>query len=1199
VSGSDAPSLPDRATRELAQREFERPLAVEAGAGTGKTALLVARAAAWCLGPGWAKHEGRGLPPSEVARAVLDRVVAITFTEAAAAEMATKVAAGLSEVAGGGTPLGWLPDPGELPADRASLELRARALADEIHRLRVHTIHAFCQRLLREAPLEAGVHPRFEVDGDGSRVEEVVAEVVEEKLRTGEAGGSADWQRLAAEGRGPAAVVTAAVEGIRAGLLAEDIASDPVRADVAREWGDRLRAAVGRFRSVEAGRLRGLGGRVKVAVRTMEAVDALAAALDRDVLEGEGFDALARLCAPVGDTEWARLQAWGDGTFGVTEAKAVGEGFSAVRDAAAELVEVLAALRPVRVAELSAARRVLGSVLAEVRSRLRRRGILTYDDLLTGAAGLLDSSPGVRREVRAGIDQLMVDEFQDTDRVQCRLVELLALDDGSGPRPGLFVVGDPKQSIYGWRRADLAAYHDFMDLLRQRGGSCEPLVANFRSHQPILDEVGRVVAPLMTFEHGLQPAYKELEATAERIDSPGFDAPPWTAVEHWVCWLASSDSQIPTKPSRGHRAEQELEAEAVAADILRLHEQAGVAWGDIAILLRSTTEQAVLLEAMQRRGVPFDVARERAYYRQREVVDAVGLVRCVLEPEDTLALLTLLRSDMVGVPDGVLAPLWDAGFAARMAALDGGDDTAVERAVACVDGVARGAGHGAPGTDDVPHWRDALVLAVGAVDRLRRVERSESPDRFVTRLRDLLQPEVTATARYLGDVRRARLERFFAELEQVLERHGASPAAVARFLRRAVEEGRESQLPPEPESDTDAVQVMTIHQAKGLDFAHVYLVQTHRDSGGWGGGPVVEVLERTGGQREYALFGWPTPGMAAARDARRRREAAERVRLLYVALTRAKHRLVISGAWNRIGGASPVLGASSFQELVAHRGSEEALDAQATDRVSRRSDADADHVQWVFPALWDTPMEAVAPEHREGDDQSALESLAADVAALAGARSTAEARSARAMGGRMSDEAHRVLDTADAEEERGGAEPASRSVAAEVGTLVHAVFETLDLGSPLAPQLVAHARRLADHPDGTVDDDRRRSITERVQRLLTALSDSTCLRRMESIAAGVVARELPVMVPAGEESDAVAFLAGAVDLVYRDPDGGLVVADYKTDAVADEAALAARVEVYRPQLAAYAGALTAAFGLDAPPRRELWFLAADRIVCLD
>jgi ATP-dependent exoDNAse (exonuclease V) beta subunit len=104
---------------------------------------------------------------------------------------------------------------------------------------------------------------------------------------------------------------------------------------------------------------------------------------------------------------------------------------------------------------------------------------------------------------------------------------------------------------------------------------------------------------------------------------------------------------------------------------------------------------------------------------------------------------------------------------------------------------------------------------------------------------------------------------------------------------------------------------------------------------------------------------------------------------------------------------------------------------------------------------------------------------------------------------------------------------------------------------------------------------------------------------MESIAAGVVARELPVTVPAGEESDALAFLAGAVDLVYRDPDGGLVVADYKTDAVADEAALAARVEVYRPQLEAYAGALTAAFGLDAPPRRELWFLAADRIVCLD
>jgi len=1198
VSAPDAAPLPDLATRELAQREFTRPIAVEAGAGTGKTALLVARVAAWCLGPGWARHEKPARTRPDVARAVLDGVVAITFTEAAAAEMAAKVAAGLSEVAAGRRPLGWLPDEREVPSDGAALVLRATALADEIHRLRVHTIHAFCQRLLREAPLEAGVHPRFEVDGDGSRVEEGVAEVVEEMLRSGEAGSSPDWRTLASAGHGPSAVVQAVLESLRVGLTAGDLEEDPLHAEAARALADRLDDAVTRFRSVEGGRLRGLGRRVKVAVRTVEAIDALAAALGACDPEVGGFEPLAAACSVVAETEWKRLRSWGRGAFGDTEADSVGERAAEIADAARQIVDVVAAVRPIRTVELGAARRVLATVLAAVTARLRRRGIVNFQDLLTGAADLLEGSPGVRREIRAGIDQLLVDEFQDTDRVQCRLVELLALDDDGGPRPGLFVVGDPKQSIYGWRRADLAAYHDFMDLLRERGGTCEPLVANFRSHQPILDEVGRVVSPSMTFEHGLQPAYQALQATGERIGSSGFDVAPWSAVEHWVCWRQDPETGSPGKPARSQRDEQALEAEAVAADILRLHDEGGVAWGDIAILLRTTTEQAVLLEAMQRRGVPFDVTREREYYRQREVVDAVGLVRCILEPEDTLALLTLLRSDMVGVPDGVLAPLWDAGFAARMAVLDGDDRQALDRAVACVDGIASGTGHGLPGTRVLPRWRDALVFAIGAVDRLRRVARDESPDRFVTRLRDLLQSELTATARYLGEVRRSRLERFFAELEGVLERHAASPAAVARFLRRAVEEGRESQLPPEPESATDAVQVMTIHQAKGLDFGHVYLVQSHRETGGRGGTPIVEWLEH-GGEREYALFGWPTPGMAGARDVRRRREAAERVRLLYVALTRAKDRLVVSGAWNRLDTVSSALDAKTFGQLIAHRRTPDALHDQAARREPRRPDGVAVHVQWVFPELWDTPMDPASVEDTIPDQEAARTALERDAAALAAHREAASVWSARPIGGRMSGEAHRLLDTADVENDDLSVGRVSRSVAAEVGTVVHSVLEKLDLQGPLAPQVVAARERAMAGGPALPDDDHGRSVADRVDRLLAAVADSACLRRLEAIAAGVVARELPVTVPPGDASDAVGFLAGAVDLVYRDPEGTLVVADYKTDAVADDDALAGRVEAYRPQLDAYADALAAAFGLDAPPRRELWFLTLDRIIELE
>ncbi len=106
-----------------------------------------------------------------------------------------------------------------------------------------------------------------------------------------------------------------------------------------------------------------------------------------------------------------------------------------------------------------------------------------------------------------------------------------------------------------------------------------------------------------------------------------------------------------------------LEAQAIAADIARLRAEGVIeGWGEVAVLLRVTTAQEVLLEAFREAGIPYEVARERDYYRQREVVELAALVRCVLEPADVLALLTVVRSDVVGVPDAALAPLWEAGF---------------------------------------------------------------------------------------------------------------------------------------------------------------------------------------------------------------------------------------------------------------------------------------------------------------------------------------------------------------------------------------------------------------------------------------------------------------------------------------------------------------------------------------------------------
>ena len=194
----------DRATRSRAQREFLTPMVVEAGAGTGKTALLVARVVAWCMGHGWALYADKERAPEETARRVIEGVVAITFTEAAAAEMARKIGEALADLAHGVEPVGWMPDEDVLPETLEERKERAGLLSDEVHRLAVSTIHSFCQSLLSTYPLEANLHPRFVVDAEEDAIGALVVEVVEETLRSLDRDPlRPDWEALAGAGIDP------------------------------------------------------------------------------------------------------------------------------------------------------------------------------------------------------------------------------------------------------------------------------------------------------------------------------------------------------------------------------------------------------------------------------------------------------------------------------------------------------------------------------------------------------------------------------------------------------------------------------------------------------------------------------------------------------------------------------------------------------------------------------------------------------------------------------------------------------------------------------------------------------------------------------------------------------------------------------------------------------------------------------------
>src|SRR3954467_15411582 len=888
----------DRAARRAAQTRFDVPLVLQAGAGTGKTTTLIGRLLAWTLGEGWERSTRRlaerasGKPreegPDRIAAEVLGRVVAITFTEAAAAEMAGRAARELASLASGAPAPDWLGG-STLPSDPERAR-RARALLGTLDHLAVRTIHAFCRGLLADYPLEARVHPDLTVDADGHVLEEVVRETVEDALRDGYGDpGDPHLLALAIRGFGPPEIVEALGSLLQGGIPAAVLAEDPFRPEALADFRRRLHHACGTIHGLIAPRL----ARARRPSNARKIADAAATLLLQ--LEGEAtVQDLKEACVGLFPGNLVdHLKNWRR-KLGDTEASLFGdvqEELSAAAGSFVQLVEHLSRFDPEL---LEHGRRALVPLLGRIERELRSHGIATFDFLLAGAESLLAQHPEVRRQVRRRIDQLLVDEFQDTDRVQCELLRWIALDGPADEWPGLFLVGDPKQSIYGWRNADLKGHGGFVALVREAGGEVMSLALNFRSVPAILEEVARVVEPVMESRLGVQPPFEPLLPSTH---APGFRRQglqaTWEPVEHWVSWKREEAWKTPNVEAT------EIEAVFLAEDVRELHERHGVAWSEIAVLLRGIGDLDLYLEAFRRARVPFAVGRDKQYYRRREVIEASALVRSVLDPGDHLALLTVLRSSSVGVPDAALIPLWNRQFPRMMTELRSPAPNALAALRKAIEEAARAAPRDVPGIDRVRGWDRNLLATVENLAVLRQSFETEPADVFVERLRRLTLIEATESARYLGPYRLANLERFFRQVLAAMEESGGDATAILRALRRSVAESREAEEGRPKDASEDAVQVLTIHGAKGLDFEHVYLVQLHKaapgdrnartEAGRWGDGFEYRF--------EYRLFGAPTPGFDRIEAERREVEAAERVRLLYVAMTRAKHRLVLAGRW--------------------------------------------------------------------------------------------------------------------------------------------------------------------------------------------------------------------------------------------------------------------------------------------------------------
>ncbi|HOW98349.1 MAG TPA: UvrD-helicase domain-containing protein [Kiritimatiellia bacterium] len=859
-----------------------------ASAGTGKTWQVSCLYTALVLGQpietrGAGKrparrHGGRGLEPIPPGRIVL-----MTFTDHAAAELRLRVTARV------------------LDARRRAVEEKRSADADLAARVLralpgapIGTIHSFCADLLRERALQAGLSPAFAIlDEDSAHqlLEEAARDELLARLDRGRAGRydpdfEAFCQGMRALGSSRGTTVMQAAQS-----LLDQAASQGLDLAGAEGWLPAPRHAVTpadfaaileELRRVRAER----GGKLPPKAA------AVFQCLEKNL---KIFPNIGKKSADISNV-WkdadlekfaAALEAEADLSF---QGAGLQELSGRLRDAVASVQQT--ALYRVREGAVRAFARFAAGVAAAYAARKRAVQGLDFDDLLIHTRDLLE-----RDAAAAGrYDYLLLDEAQDTSRIQCDILRRLW-----DPKVNRLVLcGDTKQSIYAWRYADPRVMPDLEAAQRAtKSFRSIALRTSFRSKDVILDAVNRLFAGVYgaryTADDMLAPAPERSGDTAARGEGPGFEL-----IEPDAAGGEAEDA-----PDREARARAEMNSVAERIRLLvegpadwqprfRFNAAAGrfeeagplnrFRYADILILLRSTTRQPLLEQALHRYGIPYRVGgRGRGLFARQEATDLLLLLKALAHPRDTLALLGFLRSPWAGLSDEALLQLgWNgSGF----------DEAAFRRRA--LEGPL--AGEPAAGPEDGERLASARALIrkyAGQVDR-------RAPSAIV---RDAIRDtgfDAVLAATFRGEQRLANLEKLLAWIEQA--ERGRLAAELASEMEQLVAE------PPDlPEAalldpDQNVVTLMTIHGAKGLTAGVVIVPElgsktrnSHAaallESGADAGTGRLHVKAETVDRQEIA-----TPGFGQAQEQADEVRKEEAKNLFYVALTRARDLVVLSG----------------------------------------------------------------------------------------------------------------------------------------------------------------------------------------------------------------------------------------------------------------------------------------------------------------
>jgi ATP-dependent helicase/nuclease subunit A len=1012
--------------QQLAAIEEPGVVFVSAGAGTGKTTVLVERfVRAVC---------DRGLG--------IDSVLVITYTERAAGELRSRIRERL-------------------------LELGRHDLARELDGAWISTIHGFCHRLLRAHPFEAGIDPRFRVL-DESQASVLRSEAFTEALAQFVAGRDAERLRLLAtyKGDGLRSMLASVYERLRsAGRPLALPAEAPATLDASLA---ELREVAGRTLGLTE---HGLEGRAQLE-HVLELIEAPPPAERLLDLSEFGVDGPER----------ERFAAYGE---------------ALVRVEHAALDEIAARDRTLLEELLVAFDAAYGEAKA-------RESALDFEDLQLRARSLLELNEKVREDARWRFRSVLVDEFQDTNRLQCELIDLVGGDE-------VFFVGDEFQSIYRFRHADVEVFRE----RRAASAGVLPLRENYRSRPEVL----AVVNQLFGAEFG--ESYEPLVAAAS-FQTPLFGP----AVELLVTDKSSY--------RQGAVHWRTAEARHVAQRVRELVDAGECVPGDVVLLFAAGTDAERYEEALRQEGLPTYRAAGRGYFGQQQVADLVMYLRLLLNRYDDEALASVLASPFVGVSN-------DALYLLRRAASKRPLYAGLERELPPELG---------------PRDRRRFEAFRQRYDRLVRLAQSAGLERLCERIVSEHDYDLAVLAQWDGRRRYANLRKLARLARSYEDLRGAEIEGFLRFLGDQQAAGAKENEAAAEEEGADAVRLLTIHSAKGLEFKVVVVADAGRN-------PEFaardEILCLPDGRVGFRIVDPATgrrhgdAGFEELRDEERAADQAETRRLYYVAMTRAIDRLIVSGAVDPASSRdanAPIrwildrLGADLSAERPVEVGND---GARALLRIDRRQPASAEA---DAPAATQLALFAAGAE-RANRVAPQLAPLA-PIAAPPANRIRRLSYSALALYGRCSYRfyAERIAGLRPRDGAGGVPGGAEGLAATEVGDAVHVLLET---GAALED---VRQRVLARYPAATDDD------LERIAALVSAWRESPLAQRLA--AEEGVRAELPFAF----EHDGV-LLHGRFDL-FRSVDGRALVVDYKTNRLEDLTPEQALEEDYVLQRLVYA-----------------------------